>query len=654
MFVVEDEKIVAADLQAHLQMLGYEVPAVVSSGEEALKRAGESHPDLVLMDIQLKGRMDGIEAARIFQTRLNIPVIYVTAFADDATFNRAKSTEPYGYVVKPFGRKELQTAVELALHKHGRERKVKTHEQWLMNVISHMGAAIITTDHTGLVCMMNPKAEEYTGVALGEALGAPWTDLISFPDAPDLRDTPISKAVRDKTVTEMLDTRVVFPRAGRRGAICGAVSSMGVQGSGGADRAAILVFRDISVWVQLENQYVRARHLEDMQRMAGGLAHQFSNLVTMISGYSESLARTIDPSDPRARDIRTIQKVTERASSLTRDLAAFSRGQTPTFRLMEANKAVAGVCEVVTGSLGSSMKLELGAEVAAARIDADPDQLQRILLALVSNARDAMPDGGTITVKTSRFDVDDLTATKFVDLAPGAYLRIDVCDTGVGMSYETQSHIFEPFFTTKPRSTGLGLAAVYGMVKQNHGHIWFESEPQKGSTFTVCLPRVDGQTRETVRLPQSLCGSETILVVDDDVEDRALIRDMLLDLGHRVIEAASGNEALKICEQQQGGVELVLSNVVMPNMTGMELARRLSNTGRSTPVLFMSKYSEYALRHHGALEQGTAMLQKPFAADILARAVREALRSNASASLPEELSGERSASAPNESRKRTN
>jgi PAS domain S-box-containing protein len=623
-FVVEDEKLVATDLQQHLEMLGYEVPAIMASGEEALKRASEAPPDLVLMDIQLKGRIDGIDTARILQTRLNIPVIYVTAFADNATFNRAKATEPYGYVVKPFGRKELQTAIELALHKHGRERSVRTHEQWLMALIANLGAGIITTDPAGLVCMMNPKAEQYTGVPLAEALGVPWADLFAFPDARDQRDTPIWRAIHENTVTEMLDTRVVFTRSGRKGIVCGAVSAMGAPG--GNDRSAIMVFRDISAWLHLENQYAHARHLEDMQRLAGALGHQFANYVTLISGYSESLARGMDQNDGRVREVRTIQKVTDRAAALTRDLLAFSRGQTPMLKVIDANRTITGICEIANFSLGSNISLELQLDTAGVKIESDPGHLEQILMALVANAKEAMPGGGVVTVRSSKFDVDDLTASRFVDLPPGPYVRIDVSDTGVGMSYETQSHIFEPFFTTKPQNTGLGLSAAFGLVKQNRGHIWFESEPQKGSTFTVCLPRIEALAREAFSLPASLRGSETILVVDSDSEDRAQTRDVLLELGYRVIEASGGNEAVRICEQKPGGIDLVLSVVVMPNMTGFELARRVQVTRPSMAVLFMSKYSEYALRHHGAFEEGRVMLQKPFSAEALARAVSGALQ----------------------------
>ncbi len=628
--VVEDESLVAADIQGHLETLGYDVPKVTSSGEEAVRRATENRPDLVLMDIQLKGRMDGIEAARILQFRFNIPVVYVTAFADDRTLQRAKSTEPYGYVLKPFGKRELQTAIELALHKHGRERRLRTSEQWLMALIANIAAAVAVVDHAGLICLMNPMAEEITGAPLNEALGVNWTAALSFADSRrSPPECPVWRAVHENAASELVEAPVLFPKTGRKALLCGAVSPLG--GADGENRAAILVFRDITARQQMENHYRQSRHLEDMQRLAGGLAHQFSNFLTLISGCTESLARGLDAkddvNDQRLREVKTIQKVTERAGNLTRDLIAFSRGQAPVFKVVDVNQAIAKFSEMLKSSLGSKVKLDLQLDADAAKVEVDPAHLEQILIALAENARDAMPEGGTATIRTCNFEVDDRSASKFVDLPAGTYVRIDVADTGVGMSYDTQAHIFEPFFTRKERAraTGLGLAAAYGTVKQNRGHIWFESEPKKGATFSVCLPKASSALTRGIngsRLPH---GSETILVVDDDVEARAGARDILLDLGYRVLEAALGGEALKICAQPHNAVKLVLSGVIMPHMTGHELARRLAEARPGVKLLLMSNYSEYALRSHGNIEAGARILQKPLVAEALAVTVRTAL-----------------------------
>jgi nitrogen-specific signal transduction histidine kinase len=419
----------------------------------------------------------------------------------------------------------------------------------------------------------------------------------------------------------MVDCRVFFPKTGRHGLVCGAVSPMPEPASN--RRAAVLVFRDVTSWRHLEAQYQRTRHLENMQRLAGGLAHQFSNFLTMVSGYSESLAHSIEPADPRFHDVRTIQKVSERASNLTRELMAFSRNQQLNLKVLDTNQAVAHSTDLLKLTSNPAIALEHDFAAKVAKIEVDPAHLDQILSTLVSNARDAMPEGGVITLRTSNMEVDESLANKFVDLPPGSYVRIDVIDRGMGMTYETQTHVFEPFFTTKERArgTGIGLAATYGLVKQNRGHIWFESEPKKGTTFSVCLP----QAGSLASVPRSLFGTETVLVVDDSPEARTNARDMLLDLGYRVLEASCGSEAVKICEQTQERIDLVLSNVMMPNMTAAELAGRMASIRPSARILFMSPYSEYSLRRHGALDPSFAVIQRPFNIDALARAVRNGL-----------------------------
>lgn len=620
--VVEDERLVAADIQEHLEKLGYAVPRVMATGEDAIRSATETRPDLVLMDIQLKGHIDGIQTAQILQTRLNVPVIYVTAFADDHTLQRAKNTEPYGYVLKPFGKKELQTAIELALHKHNRERRLRTNEQWLLGLLASTQVAILATDHAGLICMMNPQAEEYTGAQLSGALGSHWSEFIEFEKTPaGTSECPIRKAVEANAGSEMIDCRVFYPKTRHHALVCGAVSPMPEPSSN--RRAAVLVFRDVTSSRHLEAQYYRTRHLENMQRLAGGLAHQFSNFMTLVSGYAESLAHSIEPVDPRFHDVRTIQRVSERATNLTRELMAFSRNQQLNLKVLDTNQAVANGTDLLKLTSNPAIALEHDFDPQAAKIEADPAHLDQILTTLVSNARDAMPEGGIITIRTSNMEVDESLANKFVDLPAGSYVRIDVIDRGMGMTYETQTHIFEPFFTTKERvrGTGIGLAATYGLVKQNRGHIWFESEPKKGTTFSVCLPRAGS----LASVPRSLFGTETVLVVEDSPEARTNARDMLLDLGYHVIEASCGSEAVKVCEQTQERIDLVLSNVMMPNMTASELASRLASLRPGARILFMSPYSEYSLRRHGALDPSFAVIQRPFNIDALARAVRNRL-----------------------------
>ena len=623
--VVEDEKLVAADIQTHLETLGYSVPGILSTGEEAIRCASEFRPDLVLMDIHLSGRIDGIETAHILQSRLNIPVIYVTAFADDRTLQRAKATEPYGYVLKPFGRKELQTAIELALHKHVRERRLRSKEQWVMGLMASIGAGIMAIDHDGLVCLMNPYAEECTGTGLTEALGSSWYDLIELLDRRHhTPQCPIRRAIQDNMSSDMTDTPVLFPKLGRRAIVSGAVSPMSEPDSD--RRAAILVFREITEWQHLETHFRRTRHLDDMQRLAGGLASQFTNFLTLIAGSSESLAIGIDPGDTRAWDVRTIQDATERAGKLTRELLAFSSGQPIHFEIFDPNRFLAGIVETLQFTLGPALTIEREFDPDAGKIEADPAHLEQVLTALVSNARDASAKGGAITIRTSNFDVDEPLMARFVDLPQGPYVRIDVVDRGEGIGFEKQPQIFQPFFSTRPGTGGLGLATSYGLVKQNRGHIWFESEPGKGTTFSICLPRVD-RAAQHVEVPKSLRGTETILLVEENTGARAATRDTLMSLGYRVIEAASAGEAMGICEREPKTIHAVVAGIATPNMEARDLAARLPQLRPGIKLLFLSVYSRYTLQHYGAIDSVAVLLQKPFTATVLAKAVRDVLAS---------------------------
>ena len=624
--VVEDEKIVAADIRENLRSLGYSVPAVISSGEEAITEASQNHPDLVLMDIQLKGRIDGIEAARLVQGRLNIPVVFITAFADDATIQRAKSTDPYGYIVKPFGKKELQTTIEIALHKHRSERRLRTSEEWLMSLIKGMGEAILAVDRAGSICLMNPAAETITGGSLEETLGAHWTDVIEFTGRQRSGlGNPFLVALEEGKTVHLPECPVRFARTGKKAILAGSVAPLLAHSSGVS--GAVFAFQDQTEQQRLERQYQRTRHLEALQTLAGGVAHNLNNVLMIIYGYSEALIRNFTEDDPAHRDVRMIQKATERASAMTHQLLSFSRRQAADPKVISINDIVSHSEPMMRHVLGDNIALTINLDPEAGKAEVDPVHLEQVLMSLVLNARDSMPLGGAISVRTAKVDVDLTLASKFVDLLPGWYVCLELADSGAGIDYAVQSQLFEPFFTTKERTKGLGLglAAAYGMVKQAGGNIWFESEPGKGTRFSVYLPRAEERSIAPAAISSANRGSETILVVEDEPDIRLLIRETLLHLGYRVLEANGGGEALKICDESDDPIHLVVADILMPVMSGPELASRLTSVTPKTRVLFVSSYSQYVLEHHGALEHGTSILQKPFTAEALAVKIREIL-----------------------------
>ena len=625
--VVEDEKIVAADIRENLRSLGYSVPAVISSGEEAISEASQNHPDLVLMDIQLKGRIDGIEAARVVQTRLNIPVVFITAFADDATIQRAKSTDPYGYIVKPFGKKELQTTIEIALNKHRSERRLRTSEEWLMSLIKSMGEAILAVDRAGSICLINPAAETITGGSLEETLGAHWSDVIEFTGRHRAGlGNPFLVALEKGKTVHLPECPVRFARTGKKAILAGSVAPLIPHSS--VVSGAVFAFQDQTEQQRLERQYQRTRHLEALQTLAGGVAHNLNNVLMIIYGYSEALIRNFAENDAPYRDVRMIQKATERASSMTHQLLSFSRRQSAEPKVVALNEIVSNSEHMLRHVLGDNIELIMNLDPRTGKTEADPAHLEQVLMSLVLNSRDSMPLGGRISIRTSNADVDLTLASKFVDLPPGSYVRLEVTDSGAGIDYTVQSQLFEPFFTTKERTKGLGLglAAAYGLVKQAGGNIWFESEPGKGTRFDLYLPRSeDREAFAPIAHSTANRGIETILVVEDEPDTRLLIRETLLHLGYRVVEANSGAEALKIANEADDPIHLVVTDILMPSMSGLEIASRLSSQLPDIRVLFVSSYSQYVLEHHGAMEHGSSMLQKPFTAEALALKIREIL-----------------------------
>jgi CheY-like chemotaxis protein len=372
--------------------------------------------------------------------------------------------------------------------------------------------------------------------------------------------------------------------------------------------------------------------MEAVGRLAGGVAHDFNNMLTIISGYSGLLLEHPATIEPLRGYVDEIRNASGRAASLTRQLLAFSRQQVLAPRVLDLNAVVSNIQKMLKRLIGEDIDLVTALGEGLWHIMADPGQLEQVLLNLAVNARDAMPDGGVVTIETTNVKMDTAAAKAHFPLKPGPYVLLTFSDTGIGMDAEIQARIFEPFFTTKEtgKGTGLGLATVYGIVKQSGGYIWVYSDVGKGTTFKIYLPRTDlelddsdpGRTRvETQR------GTETLLLVEDEDSVRELVRNVLRESGYRVLEASRGAEALELSELFAGRIDLLVTDVVMPGMSGRELARRLVSSRPQIKVLYISGYADNAVWYPGGLDAGGAFLQKPFSPEALARKVREALSS---------------------------
>jgi two-component system, cell cycle sensor histidine kinase and response regulator CckA len=387
---------------------------------------------------------------------------------------------------------------------------------------------------------------------------------------------------------------------------------------------------DITERKTLEEQLRQAQKMEAIGQLAGGIAHDFNNLLTAITGYSELTMRRLPAEDPLRQNIEEIKKAGERAAALTRQLLAFSRKQVLQPKVLDLNAVISELEKMLRRLIGEDIGLRTALDSELGSVKADPGQVEQIIMNLVVNARDAMPRGGKLTIETKNVYLDEDYAKNHIAAIPGPYVMLAVSDTGTGMDEQTQARIFEPFFTTKEagKGTGLGLSTVYGIVKQSGGNIWVYSEVGRGTTFKVYLPRVDEGAQEYKRsteAEEAIRGVETILLAEDEEMVRKLARQVLEMYGYQVLDAANGGAALLICERHTGPIHLLITDVIMPEMSGRELAGRLAQLRPEMKVLYMSGYTDNAIVHQGVLDEDANFIQKPFPTDALARKVREVL-----------------------------
>ena len=806
------------------------VCGLVATADDAVQQANETHPDLILMDIRLKGGTDGIAAARQIQARLGTPVVYLTAYADERTLQRAKLTEPFGYLVKPFDQRELHTTIETALYRHEMEVRLRESEAHLSTILKSIGDAIIATDLEGRVMFMNPVAEALTGWQREEALGqdlqavfyivnreigspiecpvtralrdqavvgleklvwlvtkdgaqvpiddsaAPiWDDqgnitgaVLAFRDvtervlaeeeirrrnqeltvlnrviaasaaglAPESLldracrelarafDLPRARAVLLNEAKTSAEVVAAYPAEGRPSTLDQAIPVIGntvfehllahkaplavdagstphlvrarpltddsrpcpfvataeandyydgpalrlvfpilIHGqvvgllelsadeprrfSPRAVGLACSVIKQVAgalarTWSeerrrQLEEQYHQGQKMEALGRLTGGVAHEFNNLLTVMNGFTELLQMELLPDSPLTELTDKIHRSGQRAANLVRQLLAFSRTQIIEPQVADLNLVVAEMHDMLSRIIGEHIRMETDLAPDLWPVKVDLAQLELALVNLVVNARDAMPDGGRLTLETANLvlDHDDVSATDVsatVGLLPGAHVLLAISDTGVGMSEGVKARVFEPFFTTKEigQGTGLGLATVHGIIRQSGGDIVCTSQEGVGTTFKIYLPRAEetvgariGRAMKT-DMPR---GTETLLLVEDDGDVRDMAGRVLQNQGYTLLEAGDGQEALEIAHSHPEPIHLLLTDLVMPIMNGKSLAGQLVQAYPDIKILFTSGYPGETIARHGLLEPGVNFLQKPFSPKDLAWHVRRALDS---------------------------
>jgi len=499
--------------------------------------------------------------------------------------------------------------------------------QLLSMAIEQTAESIIITDPQGFILYVNPAFEHVSGYTRTEVQGCQPNILNSGHHNSEFYQTMwhmISAGQvwhgqfvnKKKDGTLYTEEATITPITNLRGEIVNYVA----------------VKRDVTQELQRQERYRQAQKMEAVGRLAGGVAHDFNNLLTVITGYTELLLdRYKETSDPTNRDLEQIKQASERAASLTRQLLAFGRKQIIQPTVLHLNDIITDMGKMLQRLIGEDIDLITTPATDLGAIKADPGQIEQIIMNLVINGRDAMPHGGKLTIETANIYLDETYVDLHLNAKPGWYVMLAVTDSGLGMDHDTQAKIFEPFFTTKSqdRGTGLGLATVYGIVKQSGGNIWVYSELEQGTTFKVYLPRLDQPVRPTnqqVHQTRPQTGTETILLVEDEGMVREMVFHVLREHGYTVLQASTGQEAVVAFQNHQKPIHLLLTDVIIPGgVSGPELGKRLLSLQPKMRVLYMSGYPDNNIMHQGLLNGGSAFLQKPFAPDTLAHRVREVL-----------------------------
>ncbi|MEX2443673.1 MAG: response regulator [Alkalispirochaeta sp.] len=618
--IVEDEQIVALDIRTHLERLGYVVGGSYSAAEDLLetlrsRREAADLPDLVLMDIHLDGRMDGVSAAGVVRSQFRIPVILLTAYADDETLDRAKMTEPYAYIIKPFDAQELHTAVVLALYRNRMEQAVQSREVLLSRILSSIDDGVLVSDQEDVVRYANSQAQEILHEGSGDY--GQISELIpreiqesALRNARPIRWSPSKYAggIVEVTVT------VLSPNS----------LDMG-------DELTVWVIADITDRMNRESeirrkdaQLAHAERMEAIGRMSGGLAHDFNNLVTVIMGYTRLVLDDLETHPLSAtiqKNVQGVYDTARRSAELSRQLLAFSRVQPPNLTELEPDRMIRENRSMIEGLMPEYVKLDVYLRAGEATIRIDRTRFEQIILNLLLNARDAIQRGGEITVSSEVVTIDAALPTMTQTVAAGDYYVLRVTDSGKGIAAEHLPHVFEPFFTTKEsdRGSGFGLATVYSAVDESNGAIDATSTVGQGTTFTVylLLSSLESSHRVASHLSgNGVRGNERILVVQEEESMRSLIGNVLRSRGFTPVISRSVGDALLILEHNTE-IDLVVSDLSAPFLDAAEIVTRYRAINQAPVILIITSETVEAGQQ--------ATVYKPFEIDELLTTIRSTI-----------------------------
>ena len=619
------------DLVLHeLRRGGFTPDHWVVETEEAMRKAlAEERWDLVIADHAMP-HFDAPGALAVLeQSGQDLPFIVVSGHIGEEQAVACMKAGASDYLTKdnlarlvPAVERELRESV----HRHQRRQALaalSANEERCRLLVENSADMITLLDAQGRITFASPSVTRVLGFQPAEVLGRRPRDFVHEDDAKVLASALGEVLAHGSTP---LFTGLRFRHRDGTWRIVEGSAARITESDGSV--ALVATGRDITERVQLEAQLHQAQKMEAVGRLASGVAHDFNNLLTVILGYSDLLLEQLDESHVLYQEVAEIKRAGDRAATLTQQLLTFSRKQVLSLRPVDLNQVLGGLADMLRRLIGEDLELtmKLAADLALTRVD--PGQIEQLVMNLAANARDAMPQGGRLSIETANVDLDGACARRRA-VQPGPYVMLAVTDTGQGMDAATQARLFEPFFTTKDpgKGTGLGLSSVYAIVRQCGGNIFVHSEPGRGSSFKIYLPRVEeeGEARPPKLAPGQVRGDETVLLVEDEPLVKNLVSEVLRKSGYQVMESVNGREALTLAERHTGDIHLLVTDVVMPGMSGIELARHLALGRPEMRILFLSGYTDDLVERQGVLQPGRAFLQKPFTPDTLLRKLRELL-----------------------------
>ncbi len=629
LLIVEDERIIAEDIKRTLLQFDYHVIDIISSGESVLECYEALNPDLILMDIMLAGKINGIETAGRIKEKCNIPIIYLTAYTNEPILSSAKITEPFGYLIKPFEGHELHATIEMAFYRHKIENSLRESEEKYRLLFNSIADPIfILTKNGEKILDFNDVVLNKYGYTKNEFIALNGFKLYVKKEREQLSrylnekntgDSPIFTHIKKngkKIIVELHKNNITFKN----------------------EQVLLVIARDITKRKQAEDerqiaqeQLFQSQKMEVVGKLAGGIAHDFNNLLTAINGYSDLALKKLNNDSNVYDDIKVIRDCGERAARLTKQLLGFSRKQITEKRNIDLNNTIIELEKMLKRLIGDEITMETDFQSSSCMIFADKSQIEQVLVNLVVNARDAIKGYGKIIISTTK----ELLTEEFIKQhnldASYEYIMISILDTGTGMSKEIQEKIFEPFFTTKEvgKGTGLGLSTVFGIVKQNGGVILVESEEDRGSEFKIYLPQIIAEIDEDEIAKTDIgslpTGNETILLVDDEDSIRDFLSEILEEHGYKVINASNGKEGLRKFKEINDKIHLLISDIIMPKMGGQELANELRKLQPDIKILFISGNVNNDFIKEQSPDSNVSFLHKPFTYDSIMSKIRKIL-----------------------------